>query len=957
MPENVFDLLHPRLRKVIAELGYGEPTETQRLAIPRVLEGRNVLIVAPTGSGKTEAAVLPVLSRLLTELEERGESEGVRVIYISPMRALNRDIYHRLTSIVERCGLSIGVRHGDTSERERRRQAERPPLFLITTPETMQFLLVAPRMRRWLRNVRYVIVDELHELINDKRGVQLAVTLERLVEVAGEFQRVGLSATIGNVKLASEFLSGSRPCEVVYVPGVKGMRLVVDRPLPREDDYSKAQELGVVPDVYARLRRLDEYVRRYRTVLIFVNTRDTAELLGSRLSRIVSYEVGVYHGSLSREERERLERKLRSGEIRAVVTTSSLELGIDIGHVDAVIQYMSPRQVTRLVQRVGRSRHRVSEESIGYIVTSDLDDLLESIVIARFAVENKLEQEVEYHENALDVLAHQIVGILHDYRVDGRSIRVEDVYKIVCRAHPYRNLTYEAFMQVLSFLAEHDYVVLAENGEVRPGRGSYMYYVENASMIPDEAKYRAVDVSARRGIGELDEKFVSMVEPGTKIVLGGRVWTIVSIDHKQRVVYIEPAREVIGAVPAWIGEEIPVVYEVAQEVVNLRARLINAGPSRVREILEKYLDKLPVEITDDLTEFVMREVEKIHKSGVTVPEPEKIVIELCGKMMVVHVGLGSKGNEALGLYLSRYFSEKFSISVAYRSDPYRVILTFSRPVNSKIVMSVFQDMDPVSVEKTVMEAARNSKLYRYRFLHVARRFGVISREHSAEINVNRLIEALRDSPVDIETLNEILIDDLDLSSLKLLAQRVREGKIRVELTERDELSPLALSEEALYSKFDFAVSALPRHLVIELVKRRLEERELTLLCLRCGWSDRVKLRDIPDDFSCPVCGLRIVTVLKHRDEDIDKVRKLLEKIRKREPLTRDEKKLWEELRKRADIVLRYGKRGLYALAAHGVGSTTALRKIFSKITSSDEEFFQAILEAEKEYIKTRQFWE
>ncbi len=957
MSENVFELLHPRLRKVIAELGYREPTETQRLAIPKVLEGKNVLIIAPTGSGKTEAAMFPVISRILTEIEEQGRYEGIRAIYITPMRALNRDIYHRLTLIVEKCGLTIGVRHGDTPESERRRQAESPPTILITTPETMQFLLVAPRMRRWLRSVRYVIVDELHELINDKRGIQLAVTLERLVEVAGEFQRIGLSATIGNVKLAAEFLSGFRPCEIVYVPGIKGMKLIVDRPLPGEEDYSRAQDLGTVPDVYARLRRLDEYVNKYRTVLIFVNTRDTAELLGSRLSKVVSYEVGVYHGSLSREQREVLERKLRAGEIKAVITTSSLELGIDIGHIDAVIQYMSPRQVTRLVQRVGRSRHRLDERSVGYIVTSDLDDTLESIVIAKLAIEGKLEYEVEYHKNALDVLAHQIVGIVHDYRTDGKSIRVEDVYRIVTRAHPYSNLPYEKFLDVVKFLIERDYLASDKDGVLRPGRGSYLYYVENASMIPDEVKYRAVDISSRRSIGELDEKFVSTVEVGTKIVLGGRVWSIVNIDHKQRVVYLEPAQEVIGAVPAWIGEEIPVMPEVALEVLDLRARLIREGEDRVEEVLHRYVGKSDVNLTRDLIEYVKREVRKLREAKSPVPDSRKIVIEVSGKLAVIHVGLGSKGNEALGVYLSRYFTRRFSLSVAYRSDPYRVVLIFSRPVSSESIEAAFRELNPSMIEELIIEGVRDSKLYRYRFIHVARRFGVIPKERIGEVNVNRLIDALRGTPVDEETVNEILTNDLDIETLKLLADAVRRGDVEIEIVQRDELSPLALSEEALYTKFDFALSAIPKHLVIELVKRRLEERELTLVCLRCGWSAKLRIKDTPEDLSCPQCGLRVLTVLKHRDESIDLVKKLIDKVRRREPLARDEQKIWNELRKRADIVLRYGKRGLYALAAHGIGSVTALRKVFSKITSSEEEFFQAILEAEKEYIKTRQFWD
>lgn len=950
---SVFDILHRDLRNIIREFGYVEPTPVQERAIPLVYEGHNVLITAPTGTGKTEAAFFPVISRIL-ELRDRGKlRDGVYVLYITPMRALNRDIYVRLCEICRRLGLRMSIRHGDTPESERRRQVETPPHILVTTPETLQIILVAPRMRTRLRTVRFVIIDEVHELVTDKRGTQLAVGLERLVRLSGGFQRIGLSATVGNVEIAAAFIAGtSRKCSIVYVSGHKDLKIRIRRPLPDERDVELSQELKLHPDVVARLRAIDEETRNRRTVLLFTNTRDTAELLGSRLSKIVNYPIGVYHGSLSREERERLEEKLRRGEIKLVIATSSLELGIDIGSIDLVIQYMSPRQVTRLVQRVGRSRHKLGEVSEGVIITSDLDDSLESLVIAKRAVEGQLEKDLEYHELALDVLAHQIVGIVLESSIEGKDVTIDEIYNIVKNAHPYRELSFRDLEKVLKFLEERGLIKI-EDKYVRPRRGSYMYYMENTSTIPDEARYSAIDIVSRRKVGELDAEFVSTIEIGTHIVLGGRVWKIANVDTSNKVVHLEPVSDIHGAIPAWLGEEIPVPYEVAQEVVNLRSLLVK-NRDQIRRILNNYVSDGRLELHEDFIKYVTDQCVKIGEFDIPLPDSENIVIECTEKIAVIHVGLGSKGNEALGLYLTRYLGKNYLLNVAYRSDPYRVILTFSRTFNPDLIVNALREESSI-VYSTLIEAVKNSRLFRYRLVHVARRFGVVPREKVTEVNPAKLAEALRDTVVEEETIREILVDKVDLKRLLDLIDSVRSGKIKVTVVRRGELSPLAVSEEALYSRLEFTVSSLPKSLIVELVKKRLEERELVLICLRCGWTFRGKLKYVPDDVRCPRCEMRVITVLKHKDEDPEKVLKILEKVWNKIPLSKEEEKLLKELRERAALVLQYGKKALYALAGHGIGASTAIRKILSK-AKSDDELFMLIIEAEKEYARTRRFW-
>ncbi len=355
--------------------------EVQKLAIPEILKGKNTLIIAPTGAGKTEAAVLPVFHKIL-EIKEKEQPKGILALYITPLRALNRDLLDRLYWWCENLGISIAVRHGDTPQSERAKQSKKPPEFLITTPETFQILFTGKRLREHLKTIGFVIIDELHELLDDKRGVQLSLGLERLVNFAGEFQRIALSATIGDHELAAKFIFGNRDYTIVQWYGKKKYKVEVLYPEITREDEDLAKKLGWHPKVVWSIRKIKEILDSVRTAIIFVNTREIAELLASRFKRLYpEYPIEIHHSSLSRGVRERNEKLLKEGKLKAIIATSSLELGIDIGHVDLVIQYMSPRQVTRLVQRVGRAGHKLEEESKGVIITIDPDDYFESLAI------------------------------------------------------------------------------------------------------------------------------------------------------------------------------------------------------------------------------------------------------------------------------------------------------------------------------------------------------------------------------------------------------------------------------------------------------------------------------------------------------------------------------------------------------------------------------------------------
>lgn len=922
-----FPGLNGRLLRVIERFGYEEPTPIQRVAIPKVLSGAHVLITAPTGSGKTEAAVFPVLSKILDE-EMNG---GVAALYITPMRALNRDIHVRLREIAEELGIKVGIRHGDTPPSERRRQALDPPQLLITTPESFQFILVARRLRRGLVNVRWVIVDEIHELMNDKRGIQLAVGLERLVELAGEFQRIGLSATVGNVELASSFLGGvGRNVEVVSAGGPRDMVLEVNYPEPRETPI--ASELGISVEAASRLEELISFIHRHRSVLVFTNTRDEAELLGNRLRRILGDVVGVYHGSLSREERERLEEDLRSGRVRVVVSTSSLELGIDIGLIDAVVQYMSPRQVVRLIQRVGRSGHRAAGTSVGLIIASSLDDYIESLVIGRRALSGELEKDVEYHEGALDVLHHQVAGVILDKRIDGGYATIDDVVRIVTRAHPYASMARSKIMEIIKFMEERGYVTINEDRLV-PRRGLHRYYFENASMIPDENSYVAIDMASKRPVGELDEEFVATTEEGSSIILGGRVWRIVKIEAQSSRVFLEPIDDVTSAVPAWLGEEIPVPREVAEEACNLRLRLLRS--LRIEEELREY----PGGNRGNL----VSELKKQLDSGIV---PEGVTVEYLGRSAVIHVCLGSKGNEALGLYMSRFISNTLGAPVAYRVDPYRVYLNSTRVIPKDYIVRALMNTDP---ELVLKDAVLASKLFRFRFIHVARRFGVIPKG-KLDVNLNKLVDAFRDSLITEETLREILVDKLSLKDLLDVVGRIGEVKIH----EVKEYSPLALPIVTMYGRLDFTVEGMPRSMLVDLVRRRIMEREITLLCVKCGWFMSTRVRYV-NEASCPRCGMRVIAVLKH-GEDPRRIYDIVRRAKRGLPLSEEERRKWEEIRLGVSAVNQYGRYAIIALSAHGIGPSTVIRKVLSRV-KSEEELYVAILEAEREFLRTREFWD
>ncbi|HOK27963.1 MAG TPA: DEAD/DEAH box helicase, partial [Methanomassiliicoccaceae archaeon] len=522
-----FELLDPRIREVLREKNINEPTGAQQEAIPRVLDGRNVLVVAHTGIGKTEAAMLPIFDRLLKDA-----GKGIKCIYITPLRALNRDMLKRLTEFGEALDLNVAVRHGDTSQSERQAQSRNPPHVLITTPETLQVLFTGKRLREHISRVKWVVIDEIHELAGNERGAQLSIALERLAELAGEFQRIGLSATVGSVEEVANYLAGvGREVDIVRTHVSKELELRVEAPQVLDEDRDLAGRLLSDPQLIAGMRRCRTLIEQHRSTLLFVNTRDTAEALGARyLMWDEEFKVGVHHGSLSKEIRIDMEERFKEERLKGLICTSSLELGIDVGSVDFAIQYNSPRQVSRLIQRMGRSGHRVGERTKGAIVATDPDEIAESLVVARKAMAGELE-ELRVRENPLAVLANQLVAMT----MSGAANK-EMAYFLVRRSYPFRNLSREEFFGVLDQLVRIGLLFDDQDKFRRTSRGM-RYFYDNLSMIPDERTFLIREIGSRRIVGSLDESFViSFAEPYATFITHGRSWRIVEVREDELLV-------------------------------------------------------------------------------------------------------------------------------------------------------------------------------------------------------------------------------------------------------------------------------------------------------------------------------------------------------------------------------------------------------------------------------------
>lgn len=908
--------LCPKLNEVLKNRGIIDPTDPQKDAVPKILDGKNILVVAPTGIGKTESAMLPIFDILYRE----GSGAGIECIYVTPLRALNRDMLKRMESMGSELGITVGIRHGDTSSYERQKQSKNPPRILITTPETLQVLFIGKNLRKHLEHVRWVVIDEIHELAGNERGAQLAVALERLVRLSGEFQRIGLSATVGNTDAVIEYLVGAgRTAILCKHDSHREFSITVECPVLKDDQSRLKDKLQSDPDILAVMIRAKELMDSVKSALLFVNTRETAEWIGSRYHMWdESYPIEVHHGSLSKEIRMETEDRFKNGERKALICTSSLELGIDIGSADLVIQYNSPRRVARMTQRAGRAGHRIGGKIRAEVLATAPDELAEAMVIAR-RCEAKLMETNVCRNDPLSVLANQIVAMT----MEG-EVKADDVYSLVRRSHPFKDLDRKTFDDTLSQLQSVKMVMNYE-GVLKKSRKGMNYFFENISMIPDEKTYLVRNIATRGIIGTLDENFVAALESEGEMALfisKGRTWRI--IEQREDELLVEEART-LGTVPAWVGSDIPVPFEVAMEVGGLR-RLRNfddypADEAAVSKVSE-YLD-------DQAERWVM-------------PSDRVITVESGNRLAIINCCFGSRVNDTLSKIVSALLMARMGESIGISTDAYRIILSLPHDVPIAEIVEVLKSVKPGTVEAYCRLTIMGSSYLKWRFINVAKKFGIIEKGADRRyVNYSRLFDLHRDTPAFNDSINKVLEEDLDIPNTELVLRRIACGDIEIAC---GSLSRIGL--EGITATKELMQPARADHAILEAMRKRLEDEVLYASCIRCKTQRRARVGEIPRKVVCSKCGGTMVALLKDYERD-------------------DFKKfdgpganpaINRRIKKNANLVNSYGGGVALVLAGRGIGPDTAAR-IMSKMHTNEDSLIRDIMASEINYAKTKQFWD
>jgi ATP-dependent Lhr-like helicase len=892
------------------------PTDPQASVIPRILKGENVLLVAPTGIGKTEAVMLPIFDMLL-----RTERKGISCIYVTPLRALNRDMLRRMEEFGDALDIKVAVRHGDTPDGERMRQSRDPPDILITTPETMQVLFTGKRLREHLKGVKWFVVDEIHELATVERGAQLSVAMERLVPLAGEYQRIGSSATVGNTDEVAKFLSGTGRNVTVSKHDTR-RDLVLDVECPEaEDDPVLVDKLQADPDIIAVMQRAEKYINGGRSTLFFVNTRETAEWLAARYHVMdESLMIDVHHGSLSKENRTEMEDLFKKGELKALICTSSLELGIDVGTTDLVIQYNSPRQVSRMIQRSGRAGHRVGETIKAKVIATAPDELLEAAVICRRAASKELEDKTG-RPIPFTVLANQLIAMTMSSRINR-----DDAFALIKRAHPFRDLERCDMDAVIDQLRSIKLLFEDTNG-FRRSRKGMKYFYDNISMIPDERTYLIRDIGTRGIIGTLDESFVAaFAEPYATFIAKGRTWRIVEMREDELLV--EGSRE-IGSVPSWTGNDIPVPYEVAMEVGRLR-RLMN---------IDDY------DMDDNAERRIRSYIGKQRDDGFDVPSDELITLETGDRTAIINCCFGTRVNETLSKIYSALLSARLGESVGISTDPYRIIVELPRNVGKDVLLNALTSIRPGSIESLTRLTMANSSYLKWRFMYVAKKFGIIEKDADHRyVNFSRLFDTYRDTPVYDDAVCKVLWEDLDAENAEKAISSLHDGTIAVKVTG---MSPIGL--EGIVRTKELMQPLRADHSILMAMKKRLEDEIMYASCLKCQSQWRVRVSDSPKRFVCGKCGGNMIAVLKEYDrENI--------KLFSKKELSATEKGETARISKNANLVNEDGKKAVLVLAGRGIGPDSASR-ILRRMHIDEDDLLRDILSSEVLYARNKRFWD
>ncbi len=863
---------HPAVQRWFDARFPDGPSPPQLRGWPAIRSARHVLIAAPTGSGKTLAAFLAAIDDLVRlGLSDEAALPGAlpdetRVLYVSPLKALGNDIEKNLQEPLagirrelDRMGLPdveirTAVRTGDTPASERRAHLERPPHLFVTTPESLFILLTTRRGRQMLQTVRTVIIDEIHAVADDKRGSHLALTLERLdhLTIHGTAEdasrlpgartlvsdgpaptgraalRIGLSATVRPIEQVAAFLVGGRQadpdCLVIDEGHAREMELAIEIP---ESPLEALLSNEAWEEVYDRLAGL---IRENRTTLVFVNTRRMAERVSRHLGdRLGEEAVTSHHGSLSRERRLDAERRLKAGELRAIVATASLELGIDVGSVDLVCQIGSPRAIAAFLQRVGRSGRVKGMTARGRIFATTRDELIECAALLRAARADRLDRLL-FPERPLDILAQQIVA-----SAATRDWRVDDLVALVRGAWPYRDLPREDFDAVLLMLADGYATSRGRraarvhfdevNGVVRGRRGSMLAAVTSGGAIPDTSDYDVILDPEGTFVGTINEDFAIESMPGDVFQLGNASWRIHKIETGR--VRVTDALGEPPTIPFWLGEAPGRTEELSEEVGRLRADVeaqLAEGAGAATEWLVGEIPGLPQSAARQIAEYLdaARRVLGVVPTRTTLVL-ERFFDEAGGMQLVVHAPFGARINRAWGLALRKRFCRSFNFELQAAANEDAIVLSLG-PQHSFPLDDVFRYLNPETARQLLVQALLVAPMFQTRWRwNVERALAVLKRQNGRKVAAQLLrmraedllaaafpqaaaclehvvgdVEIPWEHPIVRQTVLDCLVEAMDVEGLESLLERIHAGEL--EMVARDVPEPSPLAHEILNAR-------------------------------------------------------------------------------------------------------------------------------------------------------------
>jgi len=804
---------------------FGAPTNVQSLGWPVIRAGENALMLAPTGSGKTLAAFLAAIDHVMFEpLPPKGER--CRVLYLSPLKALAVDIERNLrvpiagvAGVAQRLGVTvnlpeIAVRTGDTPASERAAFNRKPADILITTPESL-YLLLTSNAREALRSIRYVIVDEIHAMLGSKRGAHLALSLERLRELTtDEFQRIGLSATVRPLDEAARFLGGPRPVTIVNAGAAKNLDIRVEVPIEDmsklgRDEAHPAEETSrktIWPSIHPRILEL---IRQHRTTLIFVNARRLAERLAAALNELAGEEiVRAHHGSVAREQRQVIEEQLKSGILPAIVATSSLELGIDMGSIDLVIQIEAAPSVAAGLQRIGRAGHRIGMASEGVLFPKYRGDLLACAASTTRMIAGEVEP-IRYPRNPLDVLAQQIVAM-----VSMENWTVERLHEVICRAAPFADVSLSILESVLDMLSgrypSSDFAELRPrlvwdriSNVLRAREGSKQIAVTNAGTIPDRGLFGVFISGAESGkarVGELDEEMVFESRVGDRFLLGATTWRIDDITPQR--VLVSPAPGEPGKMPFWKGDAAGRPLETGRAIGQLVRNLQKMKRADALELL-----KTEHRLDDRAARNLMAYIDDQIKAVGVVPDDQTIVVErymddLGDWRVCVLSPFGAKvhGPWMQAIHGLIRAQRDFDLETIWSDDG--IVIRLPETDEPPPMSWIFPNPD--DVEDLVVRETGGSAMFASRFREAASRALLLPRRYPGQrtplwqqrkraSDLLAITSQYRDFPIILETFRELLRDVYDMPGLVQLLREVQNRTIRIATVNTRTPSPFASS--------------------------------------------------------------------------------------------------------------------------------------------------------------------